>query len=195
MDIMGKRKIGVHLAVLALALAFGAYFALSSTSNVQITGLATTDSQLGNLSASVQTYVACTWSTATLAVDFGSLLNPGENDINATDNNATSPGTGYNVTSSALSTSDVNVTILGNDLVDGSNTIAVGNITWAANETDSDGSNLVPGSSTSITGSAVNVAADLTPDSTVYYRFWMDIPASSVAGTYEGNYTIECTGA
>lgn len=188
---MGKR-IGVHLAVLALALAFGAYFAFSASPNVQMTGLATVDSQLGNLTAAVQTYIACTWSTATLDVDFGTSLNPGDSDLNATDNNLTNPGTGYNVTVSDLSTDNVDVTILGDNLVDGANDILVGNVTWALNDTDADGANLVAVGSTALTGAGVDMATAIAPDTPLFYRFWLDIPSSTVAGNYVGNYTIQC---
>ena len=155
------------------------------------TGHATTDAQSGNLSASVQTYVSCSWSSSSLDVDFGSLLNPGDEDVNATGNNM-GGSTEYNVSVGALTTSDINITISGNDLVDGGNVIAVGNITWAANETDANGANLVPASSTSLTESSVILASYVPSEDTVHYRFWLDVPLGSVAGNYVGNYTMQC---
>ena len=154
-------------------------------------GFATTDSQVGNLSASVQTYVACTWSDSSLDVDFGSLLNPGTDDINATDNYILSPGTGYNVTVDPLTTSDVNITISGEDLIDGSNFIGIGNITYAYGVTNND-AGMVPSNSTSITGSSAVMAPSVASGSDIHYRFWLDIPSSTVAGSYVGNYTIQC---
>lgn len=189
---MSLKRSEVYIAISASVLILAVLLIVSFFSNESLTGHATVDSQVGNLSADVQTYVACTWSAASLAVDFGSLLNPGTDDINATENDMLSPGTGYNVTVDSLTTSNVNITISGNDLADGGNVIAVGNITWAANETDSDGINLVPGSSTSLTSSDVNLASDIAPDNTAHYRFWLDIPSQIVAGNYEGNYTMTC---
>lgn len=147
------------------------------------------------MSASVQTYMACTWSDSTLNVDFGSLLNPGTNDIEATDNDVLSPGTGYNVTVSSLSTSNANITILGNDLIDGANNIGVGNVTYASSSSSASDAGMVAGSSTPITGAAVNVDSGVSPGTTEHMRFWLDIPTGIVAGDYVGNYTIECTEA
>ena len=155
-------------------------------------GFATTDSQLGNLSAGIQTYIACTWSNDALAVDFGGSLNPGDNDINATENYALVNGTGYNVTVDPLTTSNVNISISGNDLVYSSNSIGIGNITIASNTTDADGVGMIPGNSVSLTSSDVVVEAEVASGDTAHYRFWMDIPNGTVAGNYEGNYTIQC---
>lgn len=176
------------IIVLLLGIAFTAF----NFYDVKHVGFATTDSQIGNLSASIQTYVACTWSDNSLDVDFGSSLDPSTNDINGTDNDLLSPGTGYNVTVDTLTTSNVNITILGNDLVDGSNIIGVGNVTWAVNNSDNDGANLIPGGSTSITGSEVNIGSDVAPDITLHSRYWLDIPSEAVAGNYVGNYTLQC---
>lgn len=172
-----------------LSIAFLAFFFFSGT---DLTGYATSDSQVGNLSAGVQTYMACVWSTPTLNIDFGTALNPGTNDINGTDNYVMSPGTGYNVSVSGLSTASADITILGNDLIDGANVIGVGNITWQASAVSATDASLVPAGSNPITTSAIDIATGITPGSATYYRFWMDVPADSVAGNYIGNYTIEC---
>lgn len=162
------------------------------TSGVDLTGHATNDAQVGNLSASVQTYIACTWSSDSLDVDFGSLLNPGTNNINATGNDLMAPGTSYNVTVSPLTTSTVNVTISGNDLIDGANVLGVGNVTWVASSTSATDVAMIEGNSIAMTGSPTNIASDAASGSTNHYRFWLDIPSSIVAGNYVGNYTINC---
>jgi hypothetical protein len=182
------------IGIVALAIGTVSIF-LGTTSS----GFATSDSQLGNLSAGVQTFVTCTWSDSALDVSFGSNLNPGDSDLNATQNyileNGGENGTGYNVSVGDLTTANVNITILGSDLVDGSNLIGIGNVTWASNETANNGTNMIPGSSTSVTGSAVNIASNVAPSSSVHYRFWLDIPSGIVQGSYEGNYTVECAEA
>lgn len=159
-----------------------------------ITGYATSDSQVGNLSASIQTYMACTWSDETLDVSFGSLLNPGTNDVNATQNYAgTDGGTLYNVSVDALSTANADILIKGNSMVDGANEIGVGNITWASSTTSaSDNASMNPASSTSLTVSDTTLATSISPESNAHYRFWLDIPIGTVAGNYIGNYTITC---
>src|SRR3989338_7644886 len=105
-----------------------------------ITGLATSASQRGNFSATISTYVACTWSNAALDVSFGTSLDPSSTDINGTGNyeftsGPTTNGTMYNLTVDTLTNVPVNVQMLGSDLTSGSNTITVGNITWSSSST------------------------------------------------------------
>lgn len=188
-----KTKYFFVFSILFFVFLFGFLFNYFSD-NSKISGYATTDSQVGNLSVGVETYMACTWSDDALNVSFGESLDPGTNDINATENYGLVNGTKYNVTVSALSTDNADVTISGNDLVDGANNIAIGNVTWVSNTTSSDGANMVPGSSTSITGSPVDIATGVSSDGSgvVHYRFWLDLPSGAVAGTYVGNYTLTC---
>lgn len=176
--------------ILAIGFLVAGYFFILSRESM--TGYATSDSQTGNLSASVQTYMACTWSDSTLDVSFGSNLNPGSDDLNATDNYLLTPGTGYNVTVDALSTAAADVTISGNNLVSGANVIQIGNVTWASSETSATDALMVPGSSTPVTGSAVDIGTAVAVGSSMYYRLWLDVPSSTVAGDYVGNYTLSC---
>lgn len=164
-----------------------------------VTGFAT--SQVGNFSAGVATYLSCTWSDSALGVSFGSNLNPGTNDINSTGNyNASYSGnwTMYNVTVDSLSNVAANITIRGESLVSGSNIIGVTNITWASNTTAGNGSNLAPTGSIVLnqTYNEVNkISSGETVGSSVWYRFWVDIPSGAVAGSYSGNYTMQCSQA
>ncbi len=187
------KKSWYYLIVLAVVvLALGIYY-VSYSKQPSVTGFATSNSQLGNLSVGVQTYMACTWSAATLNVSFGTSLNPGTNDTNATANyNQAGEGSGYNVTVDSLSTSAANITILGNDLCSGANLIEVGNVTYQSNSTNLSGDNMVPSGSTAITDSAVVMIQDEPIDSTAWYRLWLDIPIDTVAGDYVGNYTLQC---
>jgi len=154
------------------------------------TGYAT--STVGNLSVGIQTYIACSWSTAALNVSFGSNLDPGIS-INATGNNQSAgAGTKYNMTVSTLTTANVNLTILGDDLDSSGNLIGIGNITYDSNQTSSNGANMIYSNGVAVTKSAVAMESGLTPGSNVHYRFWIDIPTGTVAGNYVGNYTQTC---
>jgi hypothetical protein len=168
--------------------------ALYPQMGVGMTGFAT--AQVGNLTASVATYISCTWSDEALAVSFGSNLNPGTNDINATNNYAgVGNGTSYNVTVDTLSNVKANVTVKGADLISGVNAIAVGNVTWQSNSTAANGTNMVPTGSIALTtayDTTNKIASNLAIGSTSHYRYWIDIPSGQVAGSYVGNYTMQC---
>ena len=165
-----------------------------STLYTGITGMAT--SQVGNLTVGVTTYISCVWSDAALDVSFGTNLDPGTNDISATNNSVGDENnTLYNVTVDVFSNVNGNITIKGANLVSGANTISVGNVTWASNTTDANGTNMVAGNSIALTTSydtANPIAADEPIGSTVWYRFWLDIPSGTISGNYVGNYTMQC---
>ena len=168
---------------------------IADLNNFEITTYATTDSQTGNLTVGVQTYMACTWSDVALNVSFGESLNPGTDDYNATENyNCTIAlnGSCYNVTVSSLSTANADVLISGMDLVYSANTLKIGNVTYQANTTFANGSNMVPTGSTAITGTPTAIFSNEPINSSAWYRLWIDLPASTVAGTYVGNYTLTC---
>jgi hypothetical protein len=191
----------MHYMVLLLAVvivALGVTFLISHDSPPVITGFAT--SQVGNLSANIATYISCTWSNDALAISFGSNLNPGTYDINATQNfNLTTfNNTFYNVTVDTFSNVAANITVKGENLVSGGNVIGVTNITWASNGTNANGTNMISSNgivlnTTFNIGNAVGVARGV--GSTTHFRFWVDIPNGTVAGSYTGNYTMQCSGA
>jgi len=190
------KKSWYYLIVIAVVFLIIIFYSVSYSKPLMITGFATTDSQLGNLSVGVQTYMACTWSVNTLNVSFGTSLSPGQNDTNATGNyDQAGNGTAYNVTVDLLSTSNADITITGNNLTDGANIINIENVTWQSNTTAANGTNMVPDGSTSINVSEVDIITNEPTNSTVWYRLWIDIPNNTVAGTYEGNYTLKCAEA
>lgn len=169
------------------------FYSVSYSKPLMITGFVASDSQLGNLSVGVQTYMVCVWSSVTLNVSFGTSLNPGQNDTNATANyNQVGDGTGYNVTVDILSTSNADISITGNNLTDGANIINIQNVTWQSNSTAANGTNMVPAGSTSVNSSEVDISFNEPTNSTVWYRLWLDIPDNTVAGNYVGNYTLKC---
>jgi hypothetical protein len=194
--IVSQKQLAIFTMALLLATAIGSY---GYWGKPTLTGFAT--SQIGNFSANVATYLACTWSDPALSITFGSNLNPGDLDINATGNqNVTYVGnySMYNVTVSTISNVQANITMLGADFVSGSNLIGVNNITWASNSTQGNATNLVPSSSTQLNISynqQQKVAVAESIGSTVWYRFWLDIPNGSIAGSYTSNYTQLCSQA
>jgi hypothetical protein len=161
-----------------------------------ITGNAVTDSQVGNLSASIQTYVACTWSDEAMNISFGTNLDPGTNDINATKNfNDSEAVSLYNVTVSTLSNVNVDVTIKGADLESGANVIDVANVTWQSNNTSPNGTNMIASGSHPLgtTYDVVNKLADgLGEGNTAHFGLWLDVPDGQISGNYIGNFTQQC---
>jgi hypothetical protein len=191
---MQKRDLILLLAFIALILAL--YLYVPAFKN-EITGLATS-SQVGNLSLDITTYIACTWSDAALNVSFGTNLNPGRNDYNGTKNyDQPGNGTAYNVTIDPLGNKQVNISVKGDHLISGINKIYIGNVTWFSNTTASNGTNMIPvGSKVMLTSYDKNttnwVATNLDITNTTWYRFWIDLPAAQIAGSYLGNYTMLC---
>ncbi len=198
-----KKEVGTHhiitlgIATIVLLSAVSFMFFSAREHPTPLTGYAT--SQVGNFSASVATYLACTWSNSALSVGFGSNLNPGDVDINATGNyNATYSGnwTMYNVTIDSISNVVANITIKGENFVAGSSVIGITNISWASNTTSGNGTNLAPGSAIVLNSSFNDqdkVASGEAVGSTVWFRFWFDVPNGTTAGSYTGNYTQQCS--
>lgn len=186
----------VVVVVVVLLLAVGVFFYYNFQEGTSVTGRVA--SQIGNLTASVDTYISCTWSNAALQVGFGTGLAQGS-AINATGNNiSTGDGTMYNVSVDTLTNVNVNVTIRGNNLTSGSNVIEVSNVTWASNITDNNGTNMIVGNGIPLAESydtANPLISNAAANSVVYYRFWLNVPTSQVAGAYVGNYTQLCAEA
>lgn len=186
----------VVVVIVALLLIIGVSYYYDFQEGTPVTGRVA--SQVGNLTASVNTYVSCTWSNDALQVGFGTGLAQGV-AINATGNNlSTGDGTMYNVSVDTLTNVNVNVTIRGNNLTSGSNVIEVSNVTWAGNITDNNGINMIIGNGIALTGSydtANPLISNAAADSVVHYRFWLNVPASQIAGAYVGNYTQLCAEA
>ena len=169
-----------------------------------ITGAAS--SQISNLTATVQTFIACTWSNDALNVAFGITLNPGSTGYNGTLNyNATlgngtvTNGTKYNATLDTLSNVNVNITINGSNLTSGANRIGIQNVSWASNYTAfvnaSNTTQMTYANATRIneTTNAYPVAVNLSSGATAHFRFFLDIPSGQVAASYTGNYTMLCS--
>lgn len=191
-----ERTVSFIFIIIAAIILFGLIYLLFQIPEIGITGYATTDFQLGNLTVGVQTYIACTWSSSTLNVSFGTSLDPGSTGVNASQNyimdGSPNNGTGYNVTVDVLSTAAADMTITGDDLIYSGNVLGIGNVSYASNSTDFNGTNMIYSGSTNITGSPVDIITNEAVGSTAWYRLWIDLPAGVVAGNYVGNYTIQC---
>lgn len=170
----------------------------------QATGMLASDSAMGNFTANIGTNIDCVWSDAAMSTSFGTSLTQGTNNYNASQNyNLTSRNeTMYNVTIGSTTNSKVNITIKGADMESGINTIPVANIGWAANNTANNDplsanatsmneANTIALAATYNTG---NMVVNNTGKGNVtWYRFWLDVPALTIAGDYTGNYTMQCS--
>jgi len=201
---MQKRVNLGALLFIAIILVLGIY--LYGINKAEITGLAT--SQLGNMTAIITTLVSCTWSDQALNISFGSNLNPGTNDYNGSRNyaetiltgNPTGNWTSYNITVDTFSNKQANITIKGDHFRAGTNVIYISNATWFSNTTMGNGTNMIPTSSNLLytdydKNTTKYVAVSEPIGSSVWYRFWLDIPGQQLAGTYVGNYTMQCEDA
>jgi len=152
----------------------------------------------GNLSVSVETLIACTFSDDAFNVEFG-LVDPGTTGNNATENYNPPPTgqTNYNITVDSLSTVDVNITIKGTDLIDQPNLIGVTNVSWQANATKDSSSMIYDAASLKRLNTDFDqvdkIGAEVVPGATRFWRMWIDVPSLTVAGNYSGNYTLRCT--
>ncbi len=146
-------------------------------------------------------------------------MNAGDNVSPAGEEN----GTYYNVTNDNLSNVNINVSMYGGGLISGTNRIGVPNITFRSNTTvgsnwSNDETNGTGG--TNATGvhrlneTIRTIGTDTSPDpyddntavvdgvgfgmdpgQTAFYKFWITVPDSQIAGTYTGNYTQDCIAA
>ena len=51
---------------------------------------------------------------------------------------------------------------------------------------------MVAASGIALTGADTNVRSNIAAGNTMHYRYWLDIPITTVAGSYVGNYTMVC---
>jgi hypothetical protein len=160
---------------------------------VRLTGYNT---QTGNFTANVVTGLACTFSDDALNVSFGDNVTLGASH-NATKNFVDNHNyTNYNITADSSNSGNANITIKGSNFVTSGSTLGVGNVSWASNITDSNGTNMVfPGTAEIITDSydTTNlIAENIGADTTASYRMWLTVPSSLTAGQYKGNYSLRC---
>jgi len=201
---MDEKKHNLPITVLTVLLVFLAVLIVVREEG--ITGRATGFS--GNLSVNVTTAISCTWSNAALDVYFGEDLIPGVSagvngtrNHNFTNNLSWVPeellGTDYNVTNHASSTATINVSIKGDHLWDTGfvSMIVISNISWASNWTIVNASSMIYANGNPLEtwyNNDTRLAENLSISNSSWYRFWLDVPASTPAGIYTGNYTVLC---
>jgi len=196
---MAKKSLEGIVPLLIIMLVFGVavgYYGLPGTTPTGAAGISTST---GNLTVSVATVVACTFSDDALDVDFGVELIPGSTGNNATKNFAANPGNGtnYNITADLLSTTAINITIRGTDLLSGANVIGATNVSWQSNGTRNDSSMIYAAGDIKRLDTSFDIVDkigfNVTPGETRFWRKWVDIPSLTVGGNYTGNYTLRCT--
>jgi len=128
---------------------------------------------------------------------FGTV-SPNTNDNNATNNtNGPGGGTAYNITIDTSTTVNVDLYHDANgNMISGSSSIGIGNVTHQANTTSNTGNNLIPSSSValsttySIIGS--NVCQNLGININCWIAYWLDVPSAQLPGDYNTTYEY-CT--
>lgn len=132
------------------------------------------DSTLG-----VNSFVSVTITPCADPLDFGSG-NPNE-ELAISCQGVGVPA--VNISNDLVSNANINVSTLGNNFVDGGNSIAIGNFEFDENNTQ--------GSTTALTTSYQQSSVGVAPDTSVGIWYWGTIPAGQNAGSYVGNFTIE----
>ena len=193
---MEKVKYFIHLLVVLLIILVIGFVAIDSGVNLSrsITGRATAvDVQT---SAMISNYFAITASSNLSAgIEFQIATLPVTNK-NATKNYNVNGETDYYI----LVEEDSNVNVdfclkADGDLIDGSNSIGLGNYSWA-NSTSTDINTPTLISADVFTTSFVNGLINAQKGTNSYYRFWLSVPASQAPGTYlnQVNFKVIQTG-
>ncbi len=194
--------------ILVLAV-FGVVFLLSlfmliigtvGASGKSLTGHVTETATVSNVT--IAKYLAIDMSTnLTEGIMFGSVNTLPATNVNATHNyDDASSGTSMFLNVSADSNTNVDFCIKANaamaDPVSGG-VLGIGNETYA-NSTTTDIDNPGVGSELALTTEYAKSGVNVTIGSASYYRFWLDVPVSVQAGTYNNTVWfkgIETTGS
>lgn len=175
-------------------LLFGALFMVSMVGLISYqtpTGFATEGSTTSNVT--ITTYLSIAFSNnLSGGITYGSVSSLPAYDLNASSNYDAGPGingTTYYLNVSIDSNTPVDFCIKGNTHLtsSGADIIGLGNETYL---NSSSTSGTIPGlssSSTSLTTSYVKASMPTAQGNSTYYRFWLDIPAATPAGTYNNS--------
>lgn len=126
-------------------------------------------------------------------ISFGTQTSQGESNVNATSNyDGGSSGSTYYINVSSDSNTAVNFTIAADGPLNttGGDEIGLGNESYYFSTT-TDASNPIVGSEVSLTTSPVAAGSSIAIGTSVYYRFWLDIPAGVAVGTYNNTINFE----
>tara|TARA_Y100000310_G_C20614680_1_gene779997 strand:- start:540 stop:1409 length:870 start_codon:yes stop_codon:yes gene_type:complete len=156
-----------------------------------LTGFATSSTTTISSQANIDYYFAVAKSTNfTQGIAFGTLT-IGQDNINATANYNGSSKTGYYLNTSSDANTNTTICVkAGDDFLNGSNRMGIGNMTW--NGSQSSTSQLPSfGGKQAMTKDFVNSTANLGIGLTDYYRFWLSVPGDQSPGDYNTTTTFQ----
>ncbi len=189
------KKDSVMIGVFSLLFLLSASMILvENFSNNQVTGYATTGTTVSNVTISKYLSVSMSENLSE-GILFGTVNSLPANNQNSTHNHdGASSGSTMFLNVSSDSNTPVDFCIKANDdLTDseGGNILAIANESYHFSLT-TDVSNPDLSSEVSLTTDYVKAGQDVAVGDSMYYRFWLDIPAATASGTY--NNTINFKG-
>ncbi len=182
----GKRELYFFVAALILLQA-----AFVASSSLEITGR---QSYIQNVysEAQIQKYISISTSgNLSAGIEFGTITVLPSTDVNATKNyNSTVDDSWHNETLywivvSGDSNTNVDLCVKADNLnTSGGDEIPLTNYNWSDNVTNDEFWPSLGDSRNMTNTSYVKGSADIPAGSSNYYRFWLSVPASQPAGTY-----------
>jgi hypothetical protein len=145
--------------------------------------------------AQINTYFAITMSTELESeIDFGTIDTIPASDVNATKNYNASDMTEYYIEVSDDSNTNVSFEINASDFSSGTNTLGVGNESFAYNITNNNADE--PSfDDVSLTEVLQTAGSSVDIGEKVYYRFWLDVPGNQPTGSYTNEVWFSATTA
>ncbi len=183
---VNKKRVTLNILSAILVLSLGMIL-IQNINNVD----AATTSVNTTSEANINVYFAITMSSnLSDKIDFGNINNTGQR-YNATNINYNSNNqTAYFINVSADSSTPVNFTINASDFKSiGGTTMGVANEEFNYNVGTN--SEAEPSETYTDLSTTPAEAGDANVGETVYYRFWLDVPAAQDAGTYTNNVTFK----
>jgi len=155
---------------------------------IELTGMGTYIDAPVDSYVEVQSWLAASISYSTVTFSGGT---PGE-ILNASLNyDISASTTGYYLNYSTDSNvANTNLCINGTNLIDGSNSIAIGNVNVTAAMQTNNINTPARSASAAITTSSGTLQTGLDPGENSTHRYWMDLPSTSPTGEYEGSFNL-----
>jgi hypothetical protein len=144
---------------------------------------------------SIQEYLSISISQELAnGIIFGTIVSLPSDDVNATGNYDINNETEYYINISEDSNTNVDLCIKALTALEnlGGDVIGITNQTYS-NSTINDVSNPEPSSKVALSLSYIRSGENLTIGSENYYRFWLDVPASTPPGSYENSIRFKGT--
>ncbi len=189
---MERGRLFVSLLVIVLVVSFGGLIS-NLFYKLSITGAVTVQNVTSRVV--IENYFSISASNnLSSGIDFGTIQQLPTDDANGTGNYNWTDSNNRTEYSIAVSTdSNVNVDFCikanGNLNTSGGQEILLGNETWNDSITNNYTHPNLPG--TSFTTSYVKGSTNVAPGNSNYYRFWLDIPAATQAGTYNNTVSFK----